>query len=145
MNEKLELYKHIYKDAEMSCYTLKKLEKDLKEKDNKIKSILEDIKKGYESYKKKSKELIKKNKGIIEKNSLMGKVMAGMSIKKEVISDNSDSSMSDLLIQGISMGTINMEKKIKDYENIVDSEELNFAKEFLSFQTNMIEKLKEYL
>ena len=71
--------------------------------------------------------------------------MAGMSIKKEVISDNSDSSMSDLLIQGISMGTINMEKKIKDYENIVDSEELNFAKEFLSFQTNMIEKLKEYL
>ena len=145
MNEKLELYKHIYQDAEMSCYTLKKLQKDLKDKDNKIKGILEDIYKEYEVYKKKSKNFIKKNKGSIEKNSLMSKMMANMGIKKEVISDNSDSSMADLLIQGVSMGSINMEKKISDYKDALNDEDLAFANEFLSFQQFTIDKLKKYL
>ena len=39
MKESLELYKHIYQDSEMSCYTLNKLMNDIKEKDNKIKKI----------------------------------------------------------------------------------------------------------
>ena len=50
MNEKLELYKHIYKDAEMAIFTLTKLLEELREKDNKIKKTVEEILKGYERY-----------------------------------------------------------------------------------------------
>ena len=53
MNEKLDLYKHIYKDCEMSIFTLTKLLEELKEKDNKIKKDVEEILKGYERYKDK--------------------------------------------------------------------------------------------
>ena len=42
MKEKNELILHIYQDAEMGCYTVKKLMDDLKEKDNKIKKVVED-------------------------------------------------------------------------------------------------------
>ena len=48
MKENYELMEHIYKDAEMASYTLTKLIRDLKDKDNKIKKTLEDIMKEYE-------------------------------------------------------------------------------------------------
>jgi hypothetical protein len=71
--------------------------------------------------------------------------MAGISINKEVKSDNSDSSIADMLMQGISMGSINMNKKIKTYEKEVSKSNLNMAKGFLKFQEKTIETLKEYL
>ena len=43
MEEKNELILHIYQDAEMACYTINKLMDDLKEKDNKIKKLVENI------------------------------------------------------------------------------------------------------
>lgn len=39
---------------------------------------------------------------------------ASMGIGKEVRSDNSDSSIADMLIKGISMGTLDMQKKIAE-------------------------------
>lgn len=145
MKENFELYEHIYKDAEMSCYTLEKLMKNLKEKDNKIKRVLEDILKEYTSFLTSTKKELEDNNIELEKTDSMTKMMANMGIKKEVKNDNSDSSIADLLIQGISMGTIDMEKKIKAYDKDVNKNQLNFAKKFLKFQEAAIEELKKYL
>ena len=145
MNEKIELYKHIYQDSEMSLSSLCELKKDLKDKDNKIKDILDDIISGFTEYKKHSKKILEKNKCELEETPFMGKMMANMGIKKEVISDNSDSHMADLLIQGISMGSINMEKKIDDYKDIVPGKDIRYAKKFLKFEQEKIEELKKYL
>jgi len=72
-------------------------------------------------------------------------MMAGMGIDKEVKNDNSDASIADMLIQGISMGSIDTEKKIKSYDKDVDKEQLSFAKDFLKFQEKAIDQLKKYL
>ena len=71
--------------------------------------------------------------------------MSTMGIKKEVKSDNSDAAIADMLIKGISMGSIEMEKKVKDYRDCVDKEQLQLAEDFLKFQQQTIERLKEYL
>ena len=145
MNENLELYKHILKDADMSVYSLHKLLHDLKEKDNKIKSTVEDILKGYERYLEEAKEYLESNDADLEYDGMMAKAGARMGIKMEVKKDNSDSSIADMLIKGISMGSIDMEKKISDYKGEVDKEELKFAREFYSFQQDVITNLKKYL
>lgn len=145
MNENIELLEHIYKDAEMSVFTLSDLLDKLKDKDNKIKGSIEDILHTYESFLRKSKEQLDAAGVKLSKNGMMAKVGASMGIKKEVQVDNSDSSMADMLIKGISMGSIDMEKKIKDYEKEVDSKELKLAQEFFKFQQNSMEKLKKYL
>lgn len=145
MKEKNELILHIYQDAEMACFTLDKLMSDLKEKDNKIKKLVEDIYKEYEVWKQKSKSILKKEHAEISENPMIAKFMAGMSINKEVKSDNSDSSIADMLIQGISMGSIDMTKKIKAYKEEVSKTDLNMAKDFLKFQEKTINHLKEYL
>lgn len=145
MKENNELVLHIYQDAEMAAYTLTKLLEDLKDKDNKIKKTLEDVLKDYEDWKTKTKKYLKKEKAEISENSMFEKMMAKMGISKEVKDDNSDSAIADLLIKGVSMGTIDMEKKIKDYAEEASDKDLELAKEFLKFQEKTIDIFKEYL
>lgn len=145
MEESFELYKHIYRDSNMSCYTIEKLLESIKNKDNKIKDSAEDILKEYSKFKEEAKNQLEINNQELEESKTMSKMMASIGIKKEVINDNSDSSMADLLIQGISMGSLDTEKKLKEYEDKYDEEQVEFAKDFLEFQQSAIEKLKEYL
>ena len=145
MKENNELVLHIYQDAEMAAYTLTKLLEDLKDKDNKIKKTLEDVLKDYEDWRNKTKKYLKKEKAEISENSMFEKMMAKMGISKEVKDDNSDSAIADLLIKGVSMGTIDMEKKIKDYAEEASDKDLELAKEFLKFQEKTIDIFKEYL
>lgn len=145
MKEKNELLLHVYKDCDMSVTTLTELLDDLKEKDNKIKGVAEDLLKEYQSFLNRSKECLEKENIPLETEGIMTKMMANMGVSKEVKHDNSDSSIADLLIKGISMGSIDMEKKLEDYKKEVEKGDLKFAKEFLKFQQKAIDKLKKFL
>ena len=145
MEENFELYKHILKDVDMSVFSLTKLLEGLKDKDNKIKKTIEDILKGYERYLEECKKYLEANDINLEYDGMMAKAGAKMGIMKEVKDDNSDSSIADMLIKGVTMGSIDMEKKIKDYAGEADKEEIKFAKKFLSFQQEVIEGLKKFL
>ena len=68
-----------------------------------------------------------------------------MGIKKEVKKDNSDSAIAHMLTEGIAMGVVDMETKLKNYKDTVDKKIYNLGKEFLKFQQGEIEKLKEYM
>ena len=68
-----------------------------------------------------------------------------MGIKKEVSKDNSDSSIAHMLTEGITMGIVDMETKLKNYKNTVDKKIYNLGKDFLKFQQEEIEKLKEFM
>ena len=146
MDESLEIVNHIYKDSEMAISTLTKLSNTLEKKDNKIKDTVEDIIKGYERYFKEAKKILNKNNCKKEKNGIVTKVMANMGIDKEVKDDNSDSAMADMLIKGVSMGSIDLEKKLAKYKDKeIDDKVLDFANRFKDFQDEIINKLKEYL
>lgn len=143
MNENNELLEYIYQDSEMAKYSIEKLINELKGKDNKIIKTLEDILKKYEEYYKSIKKQLK---GVKAKPiGMMAKMGSSLGIKKEVISDNSDASIADMLIKGISMGTLDMEKKISQYDEIADKKTIKMAKEFLEFQNETINSLKKYL
>lgn len=145
MEENYELMEHIYKDAEMASYTLTKLIRDLREKDNKIKRTLEDILKEYESWKNKALKYLKEGNVQVTETNMFEKMMASMGVMKEVNADNSDASIADMLIKGVSTGSIDMEKKIKAFNKDTSKSDINVAKDFLKFQQKTIDKLKEYL
>lgn len=145
MDENLELLEYIYKDSDMSCTTLEKLLQELNDKDNKIKKKVGEILKDYEKFLNKSKKYLKEYNAPLKTNGIMAKIGAKIGIEKEVKSDNSDASMADMLIKGITMGTIDMEKRITNYKEVVDKKYLDFAKDFLTFQQEIIEQLKCFL
>lgn len=145
MEEKNELLEHIYKDAYMASYSLQKLLDEIKNKDNKIKGDVEDILQKYQEFKEEVEELLKGNGEEVNDPNFFAKMGSTMGIIKEVKTDNSDSSIADMVIQGVSMGSIETEKKLKAYEKDIEKEYKNLAERFLKFQQKSIDKLKKYL
>ena len=100
MNENLELLECIYQNADMGVKSLTNLLNDIKKKDNKIKILVSEEIKGYEKFLKESNKLLKKYKVEPKTKGIMTQMMAHIGIKREVKSDNSDSAIAEMIIEG---------------------------------------------
>lgn len=145
MNENIELLNYIHEDSQMGITSSTTLIRKLDNKDNKIKKIVEAELKGYEQFQKDSEKLLKKYKAEIMDASMMAKTMSTMKVNFEVMKGNSDAKITDILTKGFTMGTIDMNKKIETYKDDAEKDILKLAQNFLKFQNENIEILKEYL
>lgn len=145
MNENLELVEYVYKNSEMGVHSLTKLLDELNDKENKIKKLIEEQLKEQEKFQKESEKLIKKHKLDAKDSGFMAKMMSDMGIKKEVDSDNSDAAIAHMVIEGLTMGLVDIETKINNYKDSVDKDILNLAKNYKSALEKEIKDLKEYL
>ena len=145
MDVNTELLEYIYQSSEMGVVSLTNLLKDINEKENKLKPIISEELSTYEKYQKESKKLLSKNKAEVKENSMMTKMMSKMGISKEVKKDNSDAAIAHMVIEGFTMGVVDMETKIKNFKKDADKKVLKLAENYLEFQQEEIEKLKKYL
>ena len=145
MNENNELLMHLYQINDMCVKSTTKLINLLKNKDNKIKKILEDELKEYEKYLKKSEKILDKEKIDPKSLGLMAEMMAQLEMKWEVLKDNSDAKIADILTRGFTMGVLETKKKLDNYKEEANKKIIELAKEVLLFQEKEIEKLKEFL
>lgn len=145
MNENEEILEYIYQTSNMGYQSTKDLIDSLKGKDNKIKKLVEEIEKNYEKYAKETEKLLNKQDLKAKPVGMMAKAMSKMSINKEIISDNSDANIADMLIQGLTMGNLELSKHIDNYEKTADKKTINLAKNLRKFGEEYIEKLKVYL
>ena len=145
MDENLELLEYIYKNAEMGAFSLTTLIDLLNGKENKIKKTVEEEIKGYEKYLKESKKLIEKHKYELKETGMMAKMGATMGIKKETKCDNSDAAIAHMIIEGLTMGVVDISTKINNYKKSADKKIIKLAEDFLEFQEDEIEKLKRFL
>lgn len=145
MDENIELLTYLYQDADMALDNLTMLINKINKKDNKIKKVIEALIKGYENYLTKVKNYIKENNYDIQPKPLISKMGAYFGINMEVMKDNSDSRLADMLIQGLTMGVLNVTKKVDTFKGDADKEIIKLGKEFKDFQQKSIDKLKVYL
>ena len=145
MDETNELLQIIYQDCDMAVINLASLLEIIKDKDNKSKGCIENILKEYEKYLKEAKKHLKNNKIKPKKASMFAKMGAKMKMKSDVNKDNSDSKVSDIVIQGLVMGIIDINKRIKDYDKDVKQDIITFANSLIEFQQRSVDSLKEYL
>ena len=149
MSNQDELILYLCENVKMGLSSTTKIIKILKNKDNKIKKVLESYVKTYEHYLKMAKDLKQKYNVKTSKNKFMQKLMANTMIEEEIKRDNSDSKIANILIRGFTMGEIDLEKRIKDFVNNLDKKEksdiLELAKELHAFNKNSIIELKDYL
>ncbi len=145
MNENNELILHLYKSAEMGVYSTTCLVNALKNKENKIKHVLESELKEYESFLKLSEKILKRNKISIEGSSLMSKISSNLGVRFETLKDNSDSAIAEMLIEGFTMGVLEMNTKIDKYKHIAKKKYLSICKDFMKFQENEAVKLKAFI
>ena len=149
MSNQDELILYLCENIKMGLSSTTKIIKILKNKDNKIKKVLESYVKTYEHYLKIAKDLKQKYNVKATKNKFMQKLMANTMMEEEIKRDTSDSKIANILIRGFTMGEIDLEKRIKDFVNNLDKKEksdiLDLTKELHAFNKNSIVELKNYL
>ena len=145
MNENEELLILLHDNIKMGISSTEKLLKLIKEKDNKIKFLIEEELQRYEEFNKKCKKLMKKEKIKTEHSSFLKNLTANTAMNMEVKKDNSDSKIASILTRGFNIGNINIEAKIKNYKKEASKETLKLAQEILDFGKKQIEILEEYL
>jgi len=145
MDENLELLECVYENAKMGASSLTTLLNDLKEKDNKIKTLVSEEVKGYEKFIKESEKLLKKSDVKPKGKGMMAEAMSKMGIKKEVKSDNSDAAIAEMIIEGFTMGNLEITRLITNYDKTASKRHLKLARDLVLFGENEIKKLKEYL
>ncbi len=142
MDKNVEFLNYIYQNAEMGKNTLSQLI-DITEDDNYkelLKSHLITYITIYDNTEKELQEINKKAKGI----NIFPKSSTSTMINLKTMLNKSPSHISEMLIQGSTMGIIDMTKKLKEYNN-VKGYVLSIANELLTFERNSIEEYKKYL
>ncbi len=145
MDENNELLLHIYETAKMGSYTVTTLLNKIRNKENKLKFILEKEVKEYERFIKLTEKLLKKSEITPKEPSIMSKIGSNIGIMKETVIDNSDSALSQMLIEGMTMGVTTIGAKISSYKKNVDRSTLRIAKDFVSFQEEEIDRFKTFI
>jgi len=144
MKEKFELVDYVHKDANMAIYTTNKILDMIKDRDNKIKGLLQEIIDEYKDYLSDSRKELEGNDITPDEEGLICKMWANMEITRDVKKDNSDSSIADMMIKGITMSNVEIERVINEYDD-ADKEHKKLAKKFFKFQEKTVDKLKKYL
>lgn len=145
MNPNIELLEYIYESAEMGSTSMDRLCELLESKDNSIKLDISETQKLYDRFLKRSTKVLKEYKAKAKPKSMMSEMMSKMGIKKEINNDNSDTAVAKMIIEGLNMGIVDMESKIKQYSDLADKKIIKLAKEYLKFQKDEVENYKDYL
>ena len=138
-----ELINYVYENAKMGEESCDTLLKELDGKENKIIDAVEDILKDYKDFEIKAKNMLDEDEKM--EPNMFARISASMGIKMKTKNDNSDANIADMLIQGLTMGELEISKKIENSKKSASKEACNLAVDFKKFQKNAMVKLKKFL
>ncbi|WDV47997.1 hypothetical protein PV797_09945 [Clostridiaceae bacterium M8S5] len=142
MNGNIEILNYIHQNSEMGRDTLKQLINIVKDSGFKkeLKSQFDEYNKIYSESEKMLSKLNKEAKSIKQ----LSKISTYIMISLKTLTDKTPSHISQMLIQGSTMGVIDITKKLKEYKD-ADSKILKLGDKLLKFEQKNIEELKKFL
>ena len=144
MEKTNEILEHIYKNVKMGSDSITSLLH--KVKDDRMISDLTTQLTGYENFACRAADMLKNSGVHPEEEGLMKKIPAKAGIAMNMAMDPSNSHIAEMMIQGSSMGIVDMTKYINAAKRVTISKEaVALAGEVVTFEENNIERLKAYL
>lgn len=142
MDKNVELLNYIYQNSQMGLDTISHLLNVTE--DTEYKNVLEsqynEYDKIFQETKGKLDHLDKEGKDI----NFYQKASADVMINLKTLTDKSPSHISEMMIQGSTMGVIDSIKKLKEYKD-ADTDILGLGQRLLAFEEANIEQCKKYL
>lgn len=142
LDKNIEFLNYIYQNAEMGKNTISQLI-DIVE-DPIYKKFLQLQLEEYASVYSVAEEMLKKFNKEGKNINVLSKASTYTMINLKTLTNKSPSHISEMLIQGNTMGIIDLTKKIKEYAN-TEKEILDLANKLLEFEKENIEECKKYL
>ncbi|MEG1015749.1 MAG: hypothetical protein RSD96_01685 [Bacilli bacterium] len=144
MNDYKEFLLFLDNNIFMGKSTIKEVLLSIKNKQNKIKTLIESELEYFESLSKKLEKILKKEK-INTQNNILTNKMVSTNIKISIMKDNSDSKIADMLIKGYTMGILDLTRKTNNYKDEVNHSIYKVANDLLSFEKRCIKELNEFI
>lgn len=142
METNIELLNYIYQNAEMGKDSTEHLLKICE--DNELKKVLQsqlsEYKKVFDIADNKIKSANKDPKEL----SSIAKLSTDIMLNLKTLKDKSSSHISEMMIQGSTMGIIDITKKLNEY-NDASKDILDLGENLLKFQQEKIEEFKKFL
>ena len=140
--EDVSILKEINKYSTMGMDSLSIILKKVEDED--FKKVLNNQHDEYQNIFDRTQELLVQEKEDIKDTSPMIKTMSWMGIQLNTINDNSNSKLSEILIQGNNMGIIKGTKLLND-GTYKEKQVKNILNDFVRLQEKNIDDLKKYL
>lgn len=142
MEANIEFLNYIHQNAEMGIETIRQLVGI--SKNNNFKATLQYQYKEYKAIFDETEQKLKSFQKEPKDISPASKISAHVMIDMKTLMDKSPSHISEMIIQGSTMGIIDMTKKIKEYSG-ADEDVMNLAHRLLEFEQRNVEEYKKYL
>ncbi|MBZ4662847.1 MAG: hypothetical protein JG776_529 [Caloramator sp.] len=142
MDKNIELLNYIHQNAQMGVETIKQLLKETK--DENMKNVLQKHLNEYQKFYDMADNKLKSNNIEPKELNLLSKAFTDLMINLKTLRDKSPSHMAEMLIQGSTMGIVDMTKKIKEYQG-VEKETLDIANGLLQFEQKSVDEYKGFL
>lgn len=144
MYANLELLNYIYQNAQMGIESLKELI-EISE-DTNFKKVMEKQLQYYKDAFEEAGYLIGEVHEIPKGIGVMQNISTSTMIKAKTLTNKTPSHIAEMLIQGTTMGIIELRKHLNHYtENEVDKRSLELARKLMDNEEQHIEELKKYL
>lgn len=142
MTSNAEMLNYIHQNSQMGVDTIRQLVEIVKDED--LNAELNKQLNEYQDIYDKTEELMNNSQEETKGISTVSKIMTYISISMKTLNDKTPSYIAQMLIQGSTMGVIDITKNIKKYSDI-KPEIMDLANKLLKFEQANIEKLKAYL
>ena len=142
MEEGNALLRFVHKNAEMGKGTIPQVLDVTADPDLRV-TLAEQLQE-YTSISSKAEALLERRGCEVRDPSNMRDFVSGMMIKMKTMSDKSPSHIAEMMIQGSTMGTIQMTRRLHSCE-AADEEAISLARRLLKTEENNIEQMKQYL
>ena len=142
MNNNIEFLNYIYQNAEMGKSTISELINIVK--DEPFKKSLESQLKEYTEIFSASGDLIKQEKETSKGIGTVIKLTSYIIINFKTLTNKTPSHISQMLIQGSTMGIIDVTKHLKEYKD-VNKNIKDLADRLLKFEQQNVEEMKKFL
>ncbi|MCX7694368.1 MAG: PA2169 family four-helix-bundle protein [Caloramator sp.] len=142
MDKNIELLNYIHQNAQMGIETLKQLIKETK--DENMKNVLQRHLNEYQKFYDMTDSKLKSKNIEPKELNFLSKTFTDLMINLKTLRDKSPSHMAEMLIQGSTMGIVDMTKKIKEYQG-VEKETLDIANGLLQFEQKSVDEYKGFL
>ena len=142
MSQGVNLLQHVYRNAEMGRGTIPQVMQV--SADPALRSILGDQLREYERISRQTGQILEQRGSPPQGSGEMRDFVSGVMIRMKTLTDKSASHIAEMMIQGSTMGTIQMTRQLHSCE-AADGEALALALRLLRTEENNIAQMKRFL
>ena len=142
VNTNVELLNYIYQNAEMGKQTIPQLLESAE--DGEFRQLLQSQLQEYQEIWESAAAMIREEDGEAKGLGAMAKISSYISTSFNTLVDKTSSHMAEMMIQGSTMGVVEITQKINKYTD-ADSHVLALARKLLKTEERNVEQLKKFL